>query len=229
MPAGSKAGPVLPRAKPISHDAASGVTELRRGEKRLHNSNYRCREEWESVRATTVQTPGSVKKEGERRLHCSLWWRPWSWRTSPCGRDPPQGRGRGPHPKGMSSRGNVLGTDHNSHSPFPYPAGEEVEETMSEIKPRKEGREEGWEGVSRFGFISHFPTLIWLVINSMLISPSRVHFAHGGYCWVIIPCPYPMSLSLYFLSTAQLRRGVTKQLWWASDGQPGSTGLVCLD
>ena len=29
-----------------------------------------------------------------------------------------------------------------------------------------QGRREGWgEGVLRFGFISHYPTLIWLVIH----------------------------------------------------------------
>jgi len=32
---------------------------------------------------------------------------------------------------------------------------------------------EGWrEGVLRSGFISHFPTLIWLVMNSTSISPQ---------------------------------------------------------
>ena len=32
-----------------------------------------------------------------------------------------------------------------------------------------------------------------------------------------------MSLSLYFLSPVQLRRGVTERLWWAPGLQPGST------
>ena len=33
----------------------------------------------------------------------------------------------------------------------------------------------------------------------------------------------PASLSLYFLSPVQLRRGVTERLWWAPGVQPGST------
>ena len=57
-----------------------------------------------------------------------------------------------------SGRNKVGWTDRNPHFPSPCTApGEELERIRSEVKPvKKEGR---------FVFCSHYPTLIWLVIN----------------------------------------------------------------
>ena len=63
-----------------------------------------------------------------------------------------------------SGRDNVWWTDHNPHSLSPCAArGEEVGEIGVKLSP---GRREGWgEGVLRSGFISHYPTLIWLLMS----------------------------------------------------------------
>ena len=79
MSATSKTDLLLAKAKPISDGgSASVITYLRRGK-------YCCatavgRQEGEDVRGTTLQTPRSVKKEGEevlqvleQRFPCSLW------------------------------------------------------------------------------------------------------------------------------------------------------------
>ena len=50
------------------------------------------REEWDNVKETTLQTPRSMKKEGEEVLKmpeqrvfpCNSWWRPWWGKLSPC-------------------------------------------------------------------------------------------------------------------------------------------------
>ena len=79
MSARSKTDPLLAKAEPISDGgSASVITYLRRGK-------YCCatavgRQEGEDVRGTTLQTPRSVKKEGEevlqgleQRFSCSPW------------------------------------------------------------------------------------------------------------------------------------------------------------
>ena len=78
MPASSKMDPLLAKAKPISNGgSASGITDLRRGKK---NPAVEQQPERGGVRKTTLQTPRSVKKEGEevlqvleQRFPCSLW------------------------------------------------------------------------------------------------------------------------------------------------------------
>ena len=78
MPAGSKSDPLLAKAKPISNGgSASGITDLRRGKK---TPAVEQQPERGAVRITTLQTPRSVKKEGEevlqaleQRFPCSLW------------------------------------------------------------------------------------------------------------------------------------------------------------
>ncbi|PKU49504.1 hypothetical protein llap_213 [Limosa lapponica baueri] len=79
MPAGSKTDPPLAKAEPISNSGStSGIMHLRRGKN--PRSNCSQREEREYVREATLQTPRSMKKEGEdmlqaqeQRLPCSLW------------------------------------------------------------------------------------------------------------------------------------------------------------
>jgi len=79
---------------------------------------------------------------------------------SPVGRTPSSGRVWGRR----SSRDNMWWTDFNPHSTSSCTAGGEEVENWG-VKLRL-GRREGWgEGVLRFGFISHYSTLIWLVIN----------------------------------------------------------------
>lgn len=49
-------------------------------------------------------------------------------------------------------------------------------------------RIEGWaDSILRFSFISHYCTLICLVVN---FSPSWVWFAHDTNWWLISPCPH---------------------------------------
>ena len=80
---------------------------------------------------------------------------------SPVGGTPHWTRGR--VWRGRSGR-DVWWTDHNPHSPSPCATrGEEVEKIWSKVKPGKKG--ELREGALRFSFTSHYPTLIWLVIN----------------------------------------------------------------
>ena len=89
MPASSKMDLPLAKAEPISDsDSTSVITYLRRGKKKKQNDSCSRREESEYVRETTLQTPMSMKKEGEECQNwvfpCSPWWRPWWGRLSPC-------------------------------------------------------------------------------------------------------------------------------------------------
>ncbi|KAK4827207.1 hypothetical protein QYF61_015235 [Mycteria americana] len=78
MPASSKMDPSLAKAKTISDSGnASGITYLRRGKNCWATAR---REEGQYVRETSLQTPRSVKKEGEEVLQapeqsfpCSQW------------------------------------------------------------------------------------------------------------------------------------------------------------
>jgi len=64
VPAGSKMDLLLTKAKPVSDGcSASVITYLRSGEKMEVK-----KEDWDEVRETTLQTPRSVKKEGEEVL-----------------------------------------------------------------------------------------------------------------------------------------------------------------
>jgi len=66
MPASSKMDLPLAKAEPISDsDSTSVITYLRRGKKKMQNDSCSRREESEYVRETTLQTPMSMKKEGE--------------------------------------------------------------------------------------------------------------------------------------------------------------------
>jgi len=68
VPASSKMDPLLAKAKPISNGGrASGITWLRRGRKNCSETAVE-REEQDDVKETTLQTPKSVKKEGEEVL-----------------------------------------------------------------------------------------------------------------------------------------------------------------
>lgn len=40
--------------------------------------------EWENATETALQMPRLVKKEGEEKFPCSLWWRLWWCRLFPC-------------------------------------------------------------------------------------------------------------------------------------------------
>ena len=90
MPAGSKTDLLLTKAKPVSEGgSASGRKLLRRGKICCERAFERG--EWDYMRERALQTPGSVKKEGEevlqaldQRFSCSLWWRPWWGRLPPC-------------------------------------------------------------------------------------------------------------------------------------------------
>lgn len=46
--------------------------------------------------------------------------------------------------------------------------------------------------------------------------------------WVISPCPYLTSFSLYFISCVHLSMGVIEMLLWAPGTQPGSTHQPAL-
>lgn len=61
---------------------------------------------------------------------------------------------------------------------------------QTSIPRNKEGEGEGRQGrgFSKFGFISHYHTMIWLV-KIKLISPSQVCFLYDN-SWMISPCPY---------------------------------------
>lgn len=64
-------------------------------------------------------------------------------------------------------------TDHSPQSLSPCTAGEGGgREFRSEIQPEKKGKM--WEGVLKFGFISHYLILIWLIINYINITKSRL-------------------------------------------------------
>ena len=74
----SKSDQPLVKAKPISDGGSTSVITYLRSGKRLLK-NLQQREEWD-VRETTLQTPRSVKKEGEevlqapeQRFPCSPW------------------------------------------------------------------------------------------------------------------------------------------------------------
>ncbi|KAK4823897.1 hypothetical protein QYF61_007962 [Mycteria americana] len=81
MPAGSKTDLPLAKAEPISDGgSASVIMYLRRGGGGTVQHQQQSEEESEYVRETTLQTPKSVKKEGEevlqvqeQRLPCSPW------------------------------------------------------------------------------------------------------------------------------------------------------------
>ena len=76
----------------------------------------------------------------------------------------------------------------------------------------------------RFVFLSYYPALIWLVVNWTNFFKSGLFYL---WRWLVsnlsLPLSWPTSLLFYFLSSVQLRRGVTEWLWWASGVQPGST------
>lgn len=67
----------------------------------------------------------------------------------------------------------------------------------------------------RFGFFFHI-TLLWLQLQ--LIFPSQVCFAMSS-----MSSSWPSALSLYFLSSVQLRRRVIEWLWCPPGDEPGST------
>ena len=120
------------------------------------------------------------------------------WRTVSNGWDPTQ-----EHWKSMRRKERQMWwTDHNPHSPSPC--------SVSEAEPRKKGR---WFKIC---FYFSLPTLTfdWQYIK--LISPSWVCFACDSDCWVIsLSLSQPMSISSYFLSPVQQKRGSDKDAWWA--------------
>lgn len=87
-----------------------------------------------------------------------------------CGRDPTLDKGKSvknPSPEEEREAGTMcdeLTTVPTSHSPSPCHVGwEEVEKSGVKLSS---GRREGWEaGVLGFDFISHYPTLLSLLIN----------------------------------------------------------------
>ena len=69
MPVDPKTDPWLAKAKTISDSSSpSVITYLRRGEN-LCKRNSSWKKKWEYVRETAMQTPRSMKKEGEEALH----------------------------------------------------------------------------------------------------------------------------------------------------------------
>lgn len=60
-------------------------------------------------------------------------------------------------------------------------------ENQSEVEP---GKKSSGEVFSRCRFVSHYPTLIWLVISSVYFSKLTLRFACYNNCWVISLCPY---------------------------------------
>ena len=101
-----------------------------------------------------------------------------SWGTAPCGRDPRWGSlwrtvGRGRDPTLEQGKGVRRKEQKRQHvMNWPQPAfhvplhclGGGGREFRSEVKPTKKGGV-GGEVFLRFGFISHYSTLMWLVIN----------------------------------------------------------------
>jgi len=64
--AGPKMDPLLAKAEPISNGGSTSViTYLRRGRKKLWVRQQLEREESDNVKETALQTPRSLKKEGE--------------------------------------------------------------------------------------------------------------------------------------------------------------------
>jgi len=88
--------------------------------------------------------------------NCLLWEGPHAGAGEECEESSPWG--------GRSGRDNVCWTDRNFHAPSPLCfSGGGGTETGVKLSPE---RREGWgEGVLRSGFISRYPTLIWLVMN----------------------------------------------------------------
>ena len=103
---------------------------------------------------------------------------------------------------GRSNRDNVWWTDRNPPLPIP----------LQHLRGRRQrklwvnlssGRREGWaQGVLRFGFVSHYPALIWLAINSfphvesvLLVvvigewSLPVLIFTHEPFVIFDLPCP----------------------------------------
>ncbi|XP_062368074.1 ras-related protein Rab-31 [Cinclus cinclus] len=79
MPAGSRVNPPLAKAEPISDGSSdSGITWLRNGKNYCTRADCRQRKEKEYMRATTLQTPGSVEKERDKVLQALEQRLPWS-------------------------------------------------------------------------------------------------------------------------------------------------------
>ena len=89
-------------------------------------------------------------------------WRS-SWRTVSCGRDPTLEQGKSVRSPPSEEEGAAETTcDELTATSIPHPPcaaqGEEVEKSGMKLSW---GRREGWgEGVLRFAFISHYPSLI---------------------------------------------------------------------
>jgi len=95
--------------------------------------------------------------------NCLPWEAPHAGAREKCKESSPWGE--------QSSRDNMWWTDWHPHSPSPWAAWREGRrETGVKLSL---GRREGWgEGVWRSGFISHYPTLIWLMMNWTPFSPQ---------------------------------------------------------
>lgn len=71
------------------------------------------------------------------------------------------------------------------------------------------------------GFISHYSTMIWLVMNKTKLN--WFPWVESGLCDVSLPIPWPMSHLLYFLSPIHLKRRMIEQFLWAPGIHPRST------
>lgn len=86
-----------------------------------------------------------------------------------------------------SSKDNMWRTQHSPLSLYPCPTwGQEIEkQEWSWAWEKRKGEKVFWD----FIFISHYPTVIWLVTNKLffLIQSSIARDSNG---WLISPCPY---------------------------------------
>lgn len=105
-----------------------------------------------------------------------------------------------------------VSTDHSLWSPFW--GKEEVKIIKLKLSP---GRREVWKEVSlRFVFTSHYTTLIWLVMD-LGNFPNSSLFCLWQYLLsnILLSLSWPMSFTLYFLSSVPMKRGVIEQFLWA--------------
>lgn len=105
-------------------------------------------------------------------------------------------------------------------NPIPIPGhhwGEVGRE--SEINLRWEAERSGRKVLLRFGFTSHYLTLIWLATNSRNF-PKCFALENTFEC-LFLSLSHPMRVSLYWLSPVQLMRTV-ERLYHASGTQPTS-------
>lgn len=84
-------------------------------------------------------------------------------------------------------------------------------------------RREGWrESVLWLGFISHYSTLIWLVIK--LLSPTWIWFFGDNNCWVISPCP---CLLLHFFLLCPAEEGSDRTALVGTTARSTQPNIAC--